>query len=404
MLIFIFIYSNLQILSNKRQYFIYLSIILFKFVVLIYNARFKNLPMANVDWFNYHKFALQILNQGNGIIDIFHNNFDLYSQLVALIYYIFGANVAQIYFYMFLCSLIIFRFLYLTAFELTGDRKKSQITAFLFLVWPMEFLMSIAYLREMPIQCLLIISFYCFVKFIKYGNPLHFLAAVLSITLASMMHPGMIGIVLVYVLVALVYLVWQNRGKLKPLHICLLVIFMLLIIAAPIAYLFESSRMVGIHNINEFIADTHRIRGNTNYVYNPPQNLAGLLIQMPYRVLMFVLAPLPWQVYDLPTLMAWVMDGFLRLFIMYRLILFFIKFRARSSAEKAIEITVILSLLVSYLLLAFGTFTYGTAMRHRTKLFPLEILIAYPCYEMLKSIKRKPNRGNPTQVSRGRFS
>lgn len=388
-LIFIFAGCNLKILSTGQQYIVYLSLFLLKAAALVYQAAYKSLPMGGNDWVAFNFYATNILKHGSGIIHIFLGNHrDLFSKLVALIYTTFGRNIEQVYFYVFVSSLITFTYIFLTAYEITGDKTKSQWTAILFMVWPIEFILSITCLRDMPIQCLTIMSFYYFVKFIKYRRLADISLAVVLAALTSMMHSGMIGLLLVYLLVAVIYDRQRIMSWLNPMKALLCMIILILIITSPVATAIMG-RFTKIDNMNDILVRSQRIEGNTAYIYEAPQEPVDLLLQTPYRMFMFAFAPLPWQVYDFPTAIAWLLDGLLRIFILYRILLYFIRYRPGDSSEKALKISLILILLITYFIFAWGTFSFGTAMRHRAKLFPLEIIMVYPCYEIMKAKLRE---------------
>lgn len=383
LLIAFFVYTNLAILSGKRQVMVYLTLLLAKMTALFYNSSTNAIPMSYWDAVNFNRYALQILYKSTGLFDMLMiNGYDFFVKFVALNYYIFGIHPQMFYFYMFICSLVIFTFIYLTAYELTGDRKKSQIAAFLFMVWPLEFLQSVTFLREMPIQCLLIISVYGFVKYIKNKQASGLVLALIFSVLSGLMHQGMLFVPLIYLFIAFIYSELLE-GRLNPKKTALFIIIFTVMVAAFLAFIF-STRISPTEGINEYLIRSNALRGNTCYIQTVPHNLLELLQQMPTRLLMFVMAPFPWQIFNLQTFLAWLFDGLLRLFIMYRLVLFYVRFRPRNNAEKSLLLTAGLIIVGCYVLYSIGTFTYGTAMRHRTKVFPIEIIIIYPCYELMK--------------------
>lgn len=386
-------YSNLKMLSTVKQYVFYTSIFVLKTGLLIYQAIYKNIPMGGSDWGVYHDTAVSILNNNTNLVAIIGNSNDLFSKLVAFVYSIFGVNAEQIYFFVFITSLITFRYIFLSAKEITNDRKTAQIAALLFMIWPIEFIMSITYLREMPIQCLIIISFYYFIKFIKYKKQSNIIGAVILISFASMMHAGVIGILFVYIFIAIVYNSKKGIVVLNPLKIILFMIIIGLLMTSPFADAM-TQKFSGINNADDIVERTQFVEGNTAYVTETPKNPVNLITQTPYRMFMFALAPLPWQVYNLSTMIAWLIDGLLRMWIIYRMLKYFIKYKPTVPRDKAIKTTFLLIIVLTYFICAWGTFTYGTAMRHRAKIFPIEIIMVYPCYKMMEnqlreSIKKK---------------
>jgi hypothetical protein len=234
--------------------------------------------MGGADWSLYHITALSILDNNTSLYSIlFGNNQDLFTKLLALVYPILGANPEQIYFFVFITSLITFKYIFLAAYEITNDKRKAQTAALLFMIWPIEFIMSITYLREMPLQCLVIISFFCFIKFIKQKKLKSIIGAAVFISLASMMHSGVIGILFVYIFIAIVYKSKKGIVALNPFKIILFVIIINLIMISPLADTM-TQKFIGISNVDDIINKTQNVAGNTAYVTATPNPITDHVV------------------------------------------------------------------------------------------------------------------------------
>lgn len=388
--IIILVFFNLRYLSGKNQVLIYLLIILMKIELLIYQATFKNLPLGGLDWQHYHRFGQELLSFANGNLLTFFTleNYDLFTRITALIYYFFGINPEQMYFFVFITSLLTFNYIYLTSYEILKNKIVSQKIALLFMVWPIEFIHSITFLREMPIQLLFIASLYHFVKFINYKRSIDVFLAIVLISLSSMMHSGMIGVLITYVLIVIISNKKRGIDSLNPFKIAIFVVIVFLFLQSPISAPL-TAKFGGVDNINDLIENRIQYKdagmeATTNYISQIPDSPSALLLQFPYLIVMYSLSPLPWQVTNFSTLIAFFIEGIPRLFIVYMLIKYFIKYKPKTPKEKQLKMTFMILILLTYLIFSLGTKSYGTAMRHRAKIFPLEIILVYSAININK--------------------
>lgn len=266
----------------------------------------------------------------------------------------------------------------MVALELTSNKRLSQTIALLFMAWPMEIIYSISYHREMPIQCFFIISFYHFVKYVKHKQRNNLVKAITFSILASILHAGMIGVFCTYIFIA----VQMNRKKkvnlFNPFKIFVFILVVFVFINSPIGDAM-TRKFSSVDSVDSVVERTssQRIRGNTAYVTSNPGNLIQLFMHTPYRMTMFALAPFPWQVYDVATATAFLLDSLFRLWIVYKLFKYFRRYKPKDNEQKIIKLAVFLIIMLSYFIFAWGTFTCGAAMRHRSKTFPVEIIVAY---------------------------
>lgn len=387
-LIFIAIIFNLRKFISKKLIFIYLLIILVKIAFLIYQATNKNLPLGGVDWIYYHNFGEELLSLSNGdlLSLITLGNYDLFTRITAFIYFLFGVNPEQMYFYVFLSSLIVFNYIYLTSIEILNDKKKAQIIALLYLIWPIEFIHSITFLREMPIQLLFIMSIYYFVRFIKYRRIKYVIFAIVLISLAAMMHSGMIGVLLTYIFILIISSKKRGIDSFNPIKFLIFILIVTTFLQSPISKPL-TGKFGGVNSVNDVVENKFRDSGldaTTNYINHIPESTGGLILQFPYLFSMYSLSPLPWQVKNFSTLLAFFIEGIPRLFIVYMLIKYFIKYKPKTPKEKQLKMTFMILILLTYLIFSLGTKSYGTAMRHRAKIFPLEIILVYSAININK--------------------
>lgn len=384
--------SCLRLLSSTNRRMVFTVLLGVRWLLLLYQARYMNLPLGGIDWYRFHSHAAGLLNRSSIIWDVlFDAGSSLFIKLVALIYGAFGVNAAQINFWVFFTSLVTFRYILLAARELGGSSPLAEVTALLFLAWPNEAVLSVTYLREMPIQALVAFSLYQFVVFIKRKSARALLAAILSAAAATMMHSGLLGILLVYLFVAATLSSKRGLSALNPVRVGAFVLVVGLLMTSPIASSL-TTKFGDVGSAEDVVVETQSVLGNTAYISRTPANSIDLLLQTPWRVLLFVLSPLPWQVYSVGTAIAWLLDGVLRLWVMYRLIRYFRHAATDLPWKRATRSSLVMMLLVTYIIFAWGTSNYGTAMRHRAKVFPVEIIVVYAAYESsgLRRGRRRP--------------
>jgi hypothetical protein len=386
LLILLIFINNIQLLSKKNHQIIYSLVFTVSNFLLIYQATNKNIPLGGVDWGNFNRQAMLVLNESNSFISFISHEQNLFAKFVAIIYYIFGPNIEQMYFFIFLTSLLVFQYIYKTAYFLLNDKNKASLVALIWSIWPSEIIHSVTFLREMPIQLLFIMSLYYFLIFINKRKVAFFFIAIALSILSSMMHSGMIGVVVTYLFIGVSILGSRGTGTsiFSPIRIAIFIAVVLVLVNSPIGEAM-TLKFQDIESVEDLIDKKQRIEGNTAYITSTPQNSMDLLLQTPYRLFMFALAPLPWQVYSLGTLLSWILDGLLRCVVVWKLFEFFKLFKPKCENEHVYKYLFLLMIILTYLIFSWGTQNYGTAIRHRLKIFPMEIILIFPYLEMIKS-------------------
>ncbi|MCH6266007.1 glycosyltransferase family 39 protein [Neobacillus citreus] len=383
-LILFFFLNNIKLLRKRNYQIIYTILFAVTNSLLIYQATNKNLPLGGVDWWNFNNQAMALLNESHNLVSFLLNENNLFSKLVAIIYLIFGPNTEQIYFFIFLTSLLVFNYIYKTAYLLLNNNNKASLAALIWSIWPSEIIHSITFLREMPIQLFFIMSLYYFISFINKRNILFFFLAIAFSIFTAMMHSGMIGVVVSYLFIGVSILGNKRSSMFSPVRITIFIAVVMVLVNSPIGEAM-TLKFQNIDSIDDVIDKKQRVEGNTAYITSTPQNSMDLLLQTPYRLLMFALAPLPWQVYSFGTLLSWMLDGLLRIVVVWKLFEFFKLFKPNSENEHVYKYLFILIVIFTYLIFSWGTQNYGTAIRHRLKIFPMEIILIFPYLEMVKS-------------------
>ncbi|PFA18428.1 hypothetical protein CN373_19250 [Bacillus cereus] len=361
--------------SNKESKIIFIMIFLFKFLMLVYQAKYKNLPMGGNDWEGYNRHAINLLVESKGFYDLLIlPDVNLFSRLMSIIYYIFGTHLALINCFILIISILTIKYTHKISYILTKSKKIADISSLLVFIWPIEFIFSITVLREMPIQWSFVMSLYFFLLFIFRKKYSFFIFSIIFSLIASAFHSGMIGLVIIYLIVNSVYDVKKSKMSINPIKLVGTIFLILFIWLTPISDVI-TQKFSSIESTEDLIERASYSAGNTAYISGTADSLPELIVQMPYRVIMFALSPLPWQINGAPTFIAWLIDGLPRIVLLMGIWGWARRYRPKNKYEQIIKWTLISIIILTYIIHAGGTANYGTAMRHRAKILPLEVLL-----------------------------
>ncbi|MEN1937269.1 hypothetical protein AAIE21_17205 [Paenibacillus sp. 102] len=361
--------------SNKGSKIVFILIFLFKFLMLVYQAKYRDLPMGGNDWVGYNRHAINLLAESKGIFDLLIiPEVNLFSRFISLVYYLFGTHLALINCFVLILSIIMIKYIYKISYILTKSKRIADISSLLIFVWPIDFIFSITVLREMPIQWSFVMSLYFFLLYLNKKKYSFFILSIIFSLIASAFHAGMIGVVIIYMVVNSIYDVKRSLISVFPVKLVSTILLFLFIWLTPLSDV-VTQKFSGIENTEDLIDKVSYSAGDTAYVSSTPGSIPEVIVQMPYRVLMFTLSPLPWQINGAPTFIAWLIDGLPRLLLLMGIGCWIKRYKPKNNYEMIIKWTFISIIVVTYLIHAGGTANYGTAMRHRAKMLPLEVLL-----------------------------
>ncbi len=360
---------------RRKEALMLFGVLVIKFILTAYQAKNKDLPLGGEDWGNYHAAAKELLNScgSNYLKILIDDGADMFSKLCAIIYGIFGVHTMQIYLYVLASSFVAVNYVFKTVDIMTdGDYTASVITTLAFSVWPIDIIYSVTYLREMPIQTLVIMSFYLFIRFFKRRHFVDFVLSFLCIAMASMMHSGVIAFAFVYIVFAVLHEGQSLSSVLKPQYLVIFAVAIGGLMVTPlwssmIAKLGDVSTVDGmVERAGQFLEG----EANTRYISEVPQNSIQLFVQAPYRAILFAFVPLPWMIYSFDTALSWMLDALPQVYIVYK-IFELNKMTKRSRKYRLYYIMFVLAFSVTYVICGMGTTAYGNAIRHRAKILPV---------------------------------
>lgn len=373
---------NLKAMCTKKQRLIYFVLFIIRIVLLMYQSTYGNLPMSGGDSAVFHENALNIINYSDGnIIKILNppaimvNRGDYFERLVALIYYFCGARTQYIYYFSYIASELVFYYINKIAKMLSGNSYVAAKTSLFFYIWPLEIIYSIDYLREMTMQCVFIMSIYSFLLYLIKQKTGRIIPAFILAYICVGIHSGMAGVLAAYGFVIIFYNRKKQRMEFSGAK-------MLLVAGVVIIFMFSPlwnevmGRFREIDSMTDLMnsAKSNTVVATTDYISSPSSNI-GIVLQTPIRLFYFMASPLIWQVRSMGTLIAMLLDGIPRLCLVCGIYKNWKSKDEISKKNQAVFWAMLIVVLCSHLIFSWGTNNYGTAMRHRLKVFPAEIIL-----------------------------
>lgn len=364
------------------------AIFIVKYILTVYQAYYKSLPLGGEDWGNFNNSGRELITAYNSAFDILiKSNNDLFSRFVGAIYFIFGPHTRQINLYVFASSLVAARYLYRTCMAVTdGDYRASVRTMLIFLIWPIDIIYSVTFLREMPIQMCVIVSFCCFVEYMESRSIYKLIVSAVMISIACMMHSGVVAVLLLYILF------FRLRSGDRPsrvFNVNNLIVVGVLIAIFVISPVWGqvTSKLGNIDSAEDLVARAQQFtegEANTRYVSEMPADILGFILQLPYRTILFAFVPLPWMVYDFETVISLLFDAIPQIWLIWRLV----KTLRMTRGNRKLRFYTILGILCvlgTYIVCGMGTTAYGNAIRHRTKILPVLFAVAFGIHDHIKN-------------------
>ncbi|MBE9387814.1 hypothetical protein [Vagococcus salmoninarum] len=373
----VFVVLNVRLISLiKIKKFVILTLManMIKLLLVFYQSQYKNIPMGGSDWVIYDEVAQKLLLTGDIKGFILDLDVNLFPKIVAIFYSIFGVDNKIIYYVVFLCALTTLVVFNKTVYLWTNNSYTTALFTFLIGIYPIQIIFSITFLREIPIQMLIILSFYHLTIFLKQNHLSNLLYAIMIAMLSSMMHAGTLAILLVYLLMMFMFNRKTKEIKIHTTSIILFLVTLLFLSKTPLWELM-TQKFSNFDNISNLADMINTDRGNTSYALEFGNSYLGVLLGSIYKFLMFVLSPLPWQVFNLETVIAFFIDAIPRYIILYQIVMYIKRNKEFRESNRTVLIIIVLIWFLVTLIFSIGTNNYGTAMRHRSKLYPIEFLM-----------------------------
>jgi len=278
-----------------------------------------------------------------------------------------------------------------------GGKRVGLWSAWVFAVFPAALLMSSVILREASVGFGVGLGLFGLLEADRKRNPAYILVGVFGLAWAALHHGGMLFPALVG-LVAFAVTLLRGSVDSKRVHLpsiavstgAIVVIVGAAAIVAPGDLRLASAGVINFETVErEILAESPRIeRGGSSYYGGTTTESWGQAVrQLPGRVLLFMVSPLPWTVRSVSQ-MAGLIDGLTWSVI---LVLLF-KGRVEILRDPTTRLLLVF-LAIGIVTYALGTTNAGTALRHRTKFAPALIPLVMFAVSVLLQRRRRTSVG-----------
>jgi hypothetical protein len=388
-LIFVFIVIPGTVKDDKAKFLIFIFFCLRVFLLYLdyYGKHIGTVLHSGGDSERFYEWGLYISEDLSRMKEI---SYTKYTDFLGILYWIIGD---QRFFSQFvnvilgMWSIFVF-YKILDLFKLKNSKKLFFLALYGF--FPQNIIFSSILLREALIQFFFVYSMLFFTKWLMSNNRINMFKTIIFVLLSSFFHPGMISSLLVYGFMFLFLDVKKYSFNYSFKRKTLLVLFCGLTLAL-IAYNIEIlsgnfSFLLSDENsslLEKYESSTGFVEGGSTYLRNYKINsLVDFIILVPLRLIYFVFSPMPYDVRGMGDLAAIILDSSFYYFLIYIIV------KSRKIMNDNMfrifpKIFFILFLTVS-IGFALGTENSGTAMRHRSKIFPALIIVVV----FMESIKQ----------------
>ncbi|MGB4091475.1 MAG: hypothetical protein WBK46_05980 [Ruminococcus flavefaciens] len=358
---YVLIAQACQTAYTKAQFVVFVVTFSVMLIILPLQASLNFIPLSGTDWIGFERHVDDIISLN--VFEAFSSNKTLYVKIITGLYYFFGRNRCLIYFlsyWSFLGSIITVN---KTLRLVNCDHSSSSKALYLVALSPIEIVFALSYLREMPMQLLSIIILNRCIKYRVFKKSIFLVEAFLACIVASMLHSALLATI---VLIFGTLLCNEDDKNFRTKRLIILFVFIVTLLSTNVlSMMTEKFGDISTDSISNKMSYSN---GNTTYVYSEINGPVDLIIQLPYRIVMFTFAPFPWQIRNIGSLISFFLASLPQYYHVYFL---FSYIKKRGNKNNKYIMYIIISLAVLYIICSVGTNNYGTAIRHRVKMYPV---------------------------------
>lgn len=266
-------------------------------------------------------------------------------------------------------------------FKLLEIEGKARLYGILMLCFmPNYLILTSILMRESIITFLNTLAFYLFLCWYKGDNIKKIIMSMVVILMSTLLHSGAIAMGVFF---ALVFAFYDRKRKKIRITIKTIVILisgmlcLILLVATPLRSVFMSY-LPSINSIMDLQYLWHD-DGGTDYLRGATTNniiVFGAFTVL--RVIYFYISPVPWEARGVGDIIAFAIDG-----MVYLLIILYSLISMKKSRDKRSIIRIIYGIVIFIgLSFAWTVSNAGTAMRHRTKLIGVFVILF--CYSYMR--------------------
>jgi len=369
--------------SFKREYKFIVLLGYFLRIILLFADYYKWFPILHSggDSEDFHQTALKIMQYGFQRTFIYSN----YEYFTGLIYLLIGPQRFFLQYINVLFGMGTLYYIYYTFQLLNLSKKTTRLFFIISCLMPQLIIFSGILLRESILIYATSASAYFFVKWILKNNTYHFLFSVCFILIATWLHSGMIGVLIGYLIASISYDRKEKKIKFSyrsviPLFLCLF--FIIYLVNKGIFTTYFNSTFDNDRGMTSAIlekANGVSYAGSRYLTWINVDSPTQLLLFSPLKMFYFLFSPIPFDWRSVSDIVAFFLDS---VFLLYFTFLIFSGAKLiTSSIKKNVFIFLLISFLFTVFIYGYGTYASGTAMRHRTNIFPILVTCAAIAYD-----------------------
>ncbi len=337
-----------------------------RLMAMVYDLSTLSLSHMNGDTIGYYNTAVQWMN-GQAPSNVY----GLYSQLIGYIFRITGDSRLLVEYLNVLMGISIVWILYKCMCMCAVRKSISGVAVWILSVFPYSIYSSCVTYRETIIAMFVALSVYFALNWYLYQKWSNMFLCFASLAFASAFHAGVVVMSLGYALLFTMYSYRTDRFALNKKSIISLGLFISAFVL--IVMVFPEIFFTKLNGISEesIITQVNWNYGGSAYLsWLNPNSLAQVIIASPLKLFYFLFSPLPDNWRGIVDIGTFLIDS-----MAYIVCVIYLCRNFKTSKYEHFIVSVFLGWLANAFVFGLGTWTAGTAIRHRNKIFMVLLLI-----------------------------
>ncbi len=249
------------------------------------------------------------------------------------------------------------------------DNKIALISMIILACMPNFVIFSGILLREAWVEFFVILSVYFFVRWFIGGNSLNIPLCMGSILLAAVMHSGTLVVIMGYILAFTSYNPSTGQVQFSSHSISFIIIATVMILLLGDSSDMFTGKFQSASSSDGLLATINAdTTGDSAYLtWVKADSLWMGLVFSPLKMFYFLFSPLPTNWRGFGDIIAFMIDSSFYIFLCWNIA----RNYRLSNKFGSIKLFLLIGFIISVFVFAFGTYTAGTALRHRAKLLPM---------------------------------
>lgn len=249
------------------------------------------------------------------------------------------------------------------------DNKIALISMIILACMPNFVIFSGILLREAWVEFFVILSVYFFVRWFIGGNSLNIPLCMGSILLAAVMHSGTLVVIMGYILAFTSYNPSTGQVQFSSHSISFIIIATVMILLLGDSSDMFTGKFQSASSSDGLLATINAdTTGDSAYLtWVKADSLWMGLVFSPLKMFYFLFSPLPTNWRGFGDVIAFMIDSSFYIFLCWNIA----RNYRLSNKFGSIKLFLLIGFIISVFVFAFGTYTAGTALRHRAKLLPM---------------------------------